>query len=169
MQRFVTEAVMMAIYGQLMNPVRPVEYNLPYSTVLELYDLVNSQDPIMTQPEEDAIIKENIKRLIGFFEEALNKKKIERALISPWKKSSALLVNDKVSIVIMYTLENAEFGEHFDPVETDLLLLAIREKLPILTDQFEFVDKAIQATAPVHIFDIDDFEYALEMEVPMGH
>lgn len=166
-RRFVTEAVMLAIYGQLMVPARPVEYVMPYSSLMELYDLLNGKEPIMNQEDEDPIIRSHIEGLIKFFEDALNKKKIERALVSPWKKSPALLVNDKVSITVVYALENAEYGEKFDPIETDLLLLAIREKAPILTDQYEFVDKVIDAAVPVQVFDIEDFEYAVEEDVPL--
>jgi hypothetical protein len=168
-RRFITEAVMMAIYGQLMVPVRPVEYVLPYSSLMELYDLIESKDPIMNEEGEDPFIRQNIQSLIHFFEDALNKKKIERALVSPWKKSPSLLVNDMVSITVVYALENAEYGEKYDPIETDLILLSIREKAPILTDQYEFVDKVIDGGVPVQVFDIEDFEYAIEEETQLEH
>ncbi|MNC71990.1 hypothetical protein D3C75_1229840 [compost metagenome] len=48
-----------------------------------------------------------------------------------------------------------------------MILLSLREKLPILTDQLEFVDKVIHASVPVQVFDIEDFEYAVEADVPM--
>lgn len=168
-RRFVTEAVMIAIYGQLMVPNRPVEYVMPYSSLMELYDLMESKEPIMNHSEEDPYIRRNIEGLVRFFEDALNKKKIERALVSPWKKSPSLLVNDMVSITVVYSLENAEYGEKFDPIETDLILLSIREKAPILTDQYEFVDKVIEGAVPVQVFDIEDFEYAVEEDVPLEH
>ncbi|MDF2937718.1 MAG: ADP-heptose synthase [Paenibacillaceae bacterium] len=166
-RRFVAEAVMLAIYGQLLVPAQPVEYVMPYSSLMELYDLLESPEPIMAIEEDDSHVRTFIKGLIGFFEEPLNKKKIERALASPWKKSPALLVNERVSVTVVYALENAEYGEKFDPIETDLILLSLREKLPVLTDQLEFVDKLIHATVPVQVFDIEDFEYALEADVPM--
>lgn len=168
-RRFVVEAVMMAIYGQMMVPVHPVEYVMPYSSLMELYDLVEGAEPIMSQPEEDPYIRKSIRGMIDFFEDALNKKKIERALASPWRKSPTLLVNDKVSITVVYALENAEYGEQFDPIETDLILLAIREKTPILTDQLEFVEKVIHGSVPIRVFDIEDFEYAVEDDVPLEH
>lgn len=161
-RHFVTEAVMLAIYGQLLVPRRPVEYILPYSTVLELYDLTASKDPIMNQAEEDYYVKQKIKELIQFFEEPFNRKKIERALTVPWKKSPTLLVNEHVSLVVVNAIENAEYGEHFDPIETDLILTAIRSQSPILTDQIPFVERVIEAEIPVQLFDIDDFEFALE-------
>jgi hypothetical protein len=168
-RRFVVEAVMMAIYGQLLVPVHPVEYVMPYSSLMELYDLMESSDPIMTQEDEDPYIRKSIRGMIDFFEDALNRKKIERALASPWRKSPTLLVNDKVSITVVYALENAEYGEKFDPIETDLILLAIREKVPILTDQLEFVDRVIQGSIPVQVFDIEDFEYAVEDDVSLEY
>lgn len=166
-RRFVTEAVMLAIYGQLMVPGRPVEYVLPYSSLMELYEMKESKEPIMNEQSEDPYIRQNIEHLIQYFEDALNKKKIERALASPWRKSPSILVNDKVSITVVYALENAEYGEKFDPIETDLILLAIREKAPVLTDQFEFVDKVVEGGVPVQVFDIEDFEYAVEEDVSL--
>lgn len=168
-RRFVVEAVMMAIYGQLLSPVHPVEYVMPYSSLMELYDLTESTEPIMSQEGEDPYVRKNIKGMIDFFEEALNKKKIEKALVSPWRKSPSLLVNGKVSITVVYALENAEYGESFDPIETDLILLSIREKIPVLTDQFEFVEKVIQGSVPVQVFDIEDFEYAVEENIPLEY
>lgn len=166
-RRFVVEAVMIAIYGQLSVPVQPVEYIMPYSSLMELYELAESTEPIMNQQEEEPYIRHNIQRLIAFFEDALNKKKIERALSSPWRKSPSLLVNSKVSITVIYALENAEYGERFDPIETDLILLSQREKAPILTDQLEYVERLIRGAVPVHVFDIEDFEYAVEDDVPL--
>lgn len=166
-RRFVVEAVMLAIYGQLMVPVHPVEFVMPYSSLMELYDLLESPEPIMAMDEDDTHVRRYIRELVGYFEEPLNKKKIERALASPWKKSPTLLMNEKVAVTVVYALENAEYGESFDPIETDLILLSIREKLPILTDQFEFVEKVIQASVPVQVFDIEDFEYAVEADIPL--
>lgn len=165
-RRLVTEAVMLAIYGQLMVPVRPVEYVIPYSTIMELYELVSGQEPIMNHSEEDEYIRKNIGELIQYFEEPLNKKKLERALAAPWRKSPSLPINDNVTLTVIYALENAEYGEAFDPIETDLILIAIREKAPLLTDQFEFLDKLVQAQIPVQVFDIDDFEYSLDEDIP---
>lgn len=166
-RRFVVEAVMLAIYGQLLVPVQPVEYVMPYSSLMELYEMLESPEPIMSLEEDDSHVRTFIRGLIGFFEEPLNKKKIERALASPWKKSPTLLVNERVALTVVYALENAEYGEKFDPIETDLILLSLREKLPILTDQLEFVDKVIQTAVPVQVFDIEDFEYAVEADVPL--
>lgn len=168
-RRFVTEAVMLGIYGQLMVPSRSVEYVIPYSSLMELYEMLESKEPIMNEQTEDPYIRKNIEGLIKFFEDAFNKKKIERALASPWRKSPSLLVNDMVSLTVVYALENAEYGENFDPIETDLILLAIREKAPILTDQFEFVDKVVEGTVPVQVFDIEDFEYAVDEDVKLEH
>ena len=43
-RRFVVEAVMIATYGQLLVPSRPVDFVLPYSTILELYDMKEGAD-----------------------------------------------------------------------------------------------------------------------------
>ncbi len=74
-RRFVIEAVMVATYGQLMLPGRPVDYVIPYSTIMELYDMKSGQDPVMDDPEDDQHVKLKIGELIAFFEEPLNRKK----------------------------------------------------------------------------------------------
>lgn len=165
-RQFVIEAVMIAIYGQLLVPSRPVEYVIPYSTILELYEMRDSSEPVMPDPDDDVHVKQKIGELIGFFEDPFNKKKVERSLQSPWRKSPPLLVNDNVTFTVVYAIDNAQYGEQFDPIETELILTCIREKIPILTDQFEFQDKAIAAGVPVQIFDVDDFEFAVEEDFP---
>ncbi|RKN78988.1 ADP-heptose synthase [Paenibacillus ginsengarvi] len=161
-RRFVIEAVLVAVYGQLLVPGRPVEFLVPYSTIQELYEMRDSDEPVMPEQDEDAHVKQKIKELIDFFEESFNRKKIERALQMPWKKSPPLLVNDDVTFTIVYAIDNAHYGETFDPVETELILTALYEKAPIVTDQLEFLDKVIEAEVPVQTYDVEDFEFALE-------
>lgn len=38
----------------------------------------------------------------------------------------------------------------------------MREQAPLLTDQFEYVDRIIENEIPIPIYDIEDFDYALE-------
>jgi len=161
-KRFALEAVMIAIYGQLLMPDRPVEYYIPYSTVLELYDFRTDEQPLMPDPHEDEHVRTKIDEMIRFFDEPLNRKKIERALTAPWRKAS-LLVNDLVTFQVVYAFDNAQYGEHLDPIETELVLTGMMEKIPILTDQLDFIDKVIEAEIPVQVFDIEDYEYALEL------
>ncbi len=163
-RRFVMEAVMLAIYGQLLVPNRPVEYLIPYSTLLELYELRQSGEPVVPDSDEDEHVKRKISELISFFEDSFNKKKIERALSAPWRKSAPLPIGERVSLTIVYAVENAEFGEGFDPIETDMLLIAMKEQEPLLTDQLELVDRIIEAEIPVQAFDVEDFEFAVEDE-----
>jgi len=164
-RRFVIEAVMAAIYGELMVPNRPVEYLLPYSTVQELYDMKDNAEPVMPDPADDAHVKQKIGEMIAYFEESFNRKKIERAFPAPWKTSPPLLVNENVSFVVVNSIENAQYGEMFDPIETELLLTSLREQVPILTDQLDFLERVIDSEVPVQVFDIEDFEYALEADL----
>ena len=161
-RRFVIEAVLVAVYGQLLVPGRPVEYLIPYSTIQELYEMRDSNEPVMPETDDDTHVKQKINELIAFFEEAFNRKKIERALQMPWKKSPPLLVNDEVTFTVVYAIDNAHYGETFDPVETELILTALHEKAPIVTDQLEFLDKVIDGEVPVQTYDVEDFEFALE-------
>lgn len=161
-RRFVIEAVMIAIYGQLLLPKRPVEYRLPYTSVMELYDMKDSPEPVMPEPDDDAYVKSKIGEMISYFEDPFNKKKIERALMAPWRESPPLPINDHVSLVIVNAAENMQYGELFDPIETEIILMSIRLQSPVLTDQIEFQDKVVQNAIPVQLFDIDDFEFAVE-------
>ncbi|MBO9604870.1 MAG: ADP-heptose synthase [Paenibacillaceae bacterium] len=161
-RRFVIEAVMVAVYGELLVPKRPVEYVIPYSTIQELYDMRDSSEPVMPDPEDDAHVKTVIGELIAFFEEPFNKKKVERALTMPWQKSPPLPINDNVSFTVVYAVDNAQYGEYFDPIETELILTCAREKAPLLSDQPDMMDKVIEAEVPVAMFDIEDFDYAVE-------
>ncbi|WP_028563916.1 hypothetical protein [Paenibacillus pinihumi] len=161
-RRFVIEAVMVATYGQLMLPGRPVDYVIPYSTIMELYDMKSGQDPVMDDPEDDQHVKLKIGELIAFFEEPLNRKKIERALQSPWRESSPLLLGEEVSFTVVNAMDNAHYGEFFDPIETEQLLTAMKFELPLLSDQIELQDRIIEAEVPVQVYDIEDFEFAVE-------
>ncbi|HUC90556.1 MAG TPA: ADP-heptose synthase [Paenibacillus sp.] len=161
-RRFVIEAVMVATYGQLLVPNRPVDYVIPYSTIMELYDMKEGAEPVMDDPEDDRHVKTKIAELIEFFQDPLNKKKIERALQVPWRESSPLILNENVSFIVMNALDNAQFGEFFDPIETEQILTAGRLQIPLLTDQLELQDRIIEAEAPVQIYDIEDFEFAVE-------
>jgi len=166
-RRFVIEAVMAAIYGEIMVPNRPVEYLIPYSTVQELYEMQENEEMIMPDPADDAHVKSKIREMIAFFEEPFNRKKIERSFTVPWRASPPLVVNDNVSFIVVNSLENAQYGEVFDPIETELLLTSVREQAPILSDQIDFLERVIDAEVPVQVFDIEDFEYALESEMQM--
>ncbi|EFM12128.1 conserved hypothetical protein [Paenibacillus curdlanolyticus YK9] len=161
-RRFVIEAVMVATYGHLLVPSRPVDYVVPYSTIAELYDMKDGADPVMEDPSDDKHVKEKIGELIAFFEDPLNRKKIERALQVPWRESSPLLLNDKIQFTIVHALDNAQYGELFDPIETEVLLAGMKLDTPILSDQIEFQERLIEAEIPVLIYDIDDFEFAVE-------
>lgn len=161
-RRLVIEAVMLAIYGEMLVPDRDVEYLVPYSTIQELYELRESKEPIMPESDDEIHVRTKINELINMTEEPFNRKKIERALSVPWAKSSPLPLNSKVTLTIIYAVENAEYGEQFDPIETDLILTSLHEKVPMLTDQPEFVDRLIEAEVPVQVYDMDDFEYAVE-------
>ena len=161
-RQFVTEAVMMAIYGQLLVPGEPVEYIVPYTTVLELYELRDSPEPVMNVPDDDRHVKRKIAELVAYFEEPLNQKKIRKCLTMPWAKSPSILLDGMAKITVVNSVDSAPYGEMFDPIETELLLTSQREQSPILTDQFELIQRIIEGGVPVQVYDIDDFEFAME-------
>ncbi|SFF10576.1 hypothetical protein SAMN05216378_5140 [Paenibacillus catalpae] len=161
-RRFVIEAVMIATYGHLLIPSRPIDYVVPYSSILELYDMRDGAEPVMDDPEDDAHVKGKIGELITFFEDPLNRKKIERSMQVPWRESSPLILNDRIHFTIVHAVDNAHYGEYFDPIETELLLTSSKLQIPLLSDQFEFQDKLLEARVPVQVYDIEDFEFAVE-------
>ncbi|GGG88405.1 ADP-heptose synthase [Paenibacillus radicis (ex Gao et al. 2016)] len=161
-RRFVIEAVMVATYGHLLVPSRPIDYVVPYSSVLELYDMRDGSDPVMEDPEDDFHVRTKIAELIAFFEDPLNRKKIEKAMQLPWRESSPLILNERIQFTVVHAVDNAHYGEYFDPIETELLLTSSKLSVPLLSDQFEFQDKLIEAEVPVQIYDIEDFEFAVE-------
>ncbi|QHT61632.1 ADP-heptose synthase [Paenibacillus lycopersici] len=164
-RRFVIEAVMVATYGQLLVPSRPVDFVLPYSTIMELYDMKDGQEPVMDDPEDDKHVKGKIQELIAFFEDPFNRKKIERSLQMPWRESPPLLLNDLVQFTVVHAVDNAQYGEYFDPVETELLLTSMKLNVPLLSDQFEFQDKLLEAEVPVQVYDIEDYDFAVEQGI----
>ncbi|WMT39089.1 ADP-heptose synthase [Paenibacillus sp. D2_2] len=161
-RRFVIEAVMVAIYGELLIPPTPVEYIVPYSTIMELYEFQNSQEPLMHDPADDLHVKHKINELITYLEEPLNRKKIERALSIPWSKSPSILFGDNIAWTIVNAIDNERYGEFLDPIETEIILTALREQVPILSDQIELIRRIVEAEIPVQVFDIGDFDYAIE-------
>ncbi|HBS47425.1 MAG TPA: ADP-heptose synthase, partial [Paenibacillus sp.] len=82
----------------------------------------------------------------------------------PWAKSSGILLGGQSKITIINSMDTAVYGETFDPIETELLLSSQREKVPILTDQFELIQRIIEGGVPVQVYDIDDFDFAMEEE-----
>ncbi|MBE0341340.1 ADP-heptose synthase, partial [Paenibacillus sp. 28ISP30-2] len=71
-RQFVTEAVMVAIYVQLLTTPAPVEYIVPYTSLLELYEFQDSTEPLMDNPADDQHVKRKVSELISYFEEPLN-------------------------------------------------------------------------------------------------
>ncbi|MBA2937740.1 ADP-heptose synthase [Paenibacillus sp. CGMCC 1.16610] len=159
---FIIEAVMLAVHGQLMLPGQPVTYIIPYTSIQELYELQAGSEPIMLEEEDDGFVKQMIGELIAFFEESFNKKKIEKALVAPWRKSPPLPINEHVTLMVVLAIDTEAYGEQFDPIETELILSSMKEQAPILTDQFDLIERLIQAEIPVQAFDVEDFEFAVE-------
>ncbi|CAM2885703.1 ADP-heptose synthase [Paenibacillus sediminis] len=161
-RRFVIEAVMVAIYGELLLPSEPVTYIVPYTSLMELYEFRHSPESLMTEPEDDRHVKQIIDELITYIEQPLNHKKIQKALQIPWTKSPSILLSEKIELTVINALDTAQFGEFMDPVETELVLTSQREGIPILTDQIEFIERIISAQIPVEVYDINDFQFAVE-------
>ncbi|GIP21532.1 ADP-heptose synthase [Paenibacillus sp. J22TS3] len=164
-RRFVIEAVMLAIYGELTAPSAAVEYIVPYPTIMELYEFQSSPEPLMGDPSDDQYVKNKIAELTAYLEEPLNRKKLERALSIPWSKSPSVLLGPSVTLTIVHALDNEQYGEFLDPIETVIVLTAQREGIPVLTDQPEMISRIIEAEIPVQVYDIQDFHFALEEPV----
>jgi hypothetical protein len=164
-RRFVIEAVMVVIYDELLAPSGPVEYIVPYNTIMELYEFRGSAEPLMSDPEDDRYVKEKIDELISYMEEPLNRKRLDKILIMPWGKSASILFDDQITLTVVNAVDNEQYGEFMDPIETEVLLTAQKENAPILTDQFELIRRIIEAEVPVQVFDIQDFDFAMEYNI----
>jgi hypothetical protein len=158
MHRFVVEPVLFSIFGELLHPQESVEYVIPHSTIMELYELRDSEQ-IVTDPSHNQRVKEHLGDIIAFFEQPFVRKKIEKSLRVPWQKSSPILFSEHVSFTVVYALDNAEFGESFDPIETEMILTARNEKLPMITDQLEFQKRIVQHRLPITVIDVADFGF----------
>lgn len=60
-RRFVIEAVLVATYGHLLVPSRPIDFVVPYSSIAELYEMRDGVDPVMDDPDDDGHVKSKIK------------------------------------------------------------------------------------------------------------
>ncbi|OAB35732.1 ADP-heptose synthase [Paenibacillus macquariensis subsp. defensor] len=161
-RQFIIEAAMVAFYGELLQPSESVEYIIPYTSILELYELQSTSDIIMSNLDQDQHVKQQMKQLTTYLEEPLNRKKIERALQIPWAKSTSIPLGDSIIVTVVNAVDTEAYGEDFDPIETELLLIAQRLQIPLLTDQFEFIQRIIEGGLPVQVFDIEDFQFAIE-------
>ena len=91
-------------------------YNSLYS-IQELYELQTGSEPIMLEEEDDGFVKQMIGELIAFFEESFNKKKIEKALTVPWRKSPPCRSMSMSRLMVVFAIDNEEYGEQFDPLK----------------------------------------------------
>ncbi len=165
-KQFVLEAVMLAIYGELMNPSQPVEYLIPASTIRELDEFLHSPEPFMLDPDEEKHVRSMISEMIQFFRDPFTSKKMEKSLIAPWS-TVTFPTQENVSLTVVKAEDNELWGELFDPIETELLLASMRYKAPLLTDQEEWQDRILEYLLPVQFYDIDDFEFAVEQGISL--
>jgi hypothetical protein len=165
-KQFVIEAIMLAIYGELMAPSQPVEYLIPASTIYELDEFYHSPEPIMPDPADDRHVRKIMLEMSQFFSDPFNRKRMEKGLIAPWSTVPFSFPNG-VTLKVVKVEDNAMWGEIFDPIETQLLLTAMRFEAPLITDQTDWQDRILEYVVPVQFYDIDDFEFALEQGIPL--
>lgn len=158
---FILEAVMLAVYGELLAPPAPVEYKIPLSTIYELEEILQRPEPIMLDQGEDEHVRKIIAQMIEYFDDPFIRKKLQKGLVAPWSTVS-LPYNEEVTITVVKAEDTAYWGEAFDPVETELLLSAMRWEVPLLTDQIDLQNRMIEHQVPVQFYDIEDFTFAVE-------
>ncbi|UFJ41687.1 ADP-heptose synthase [Brevibacillus humidisoli] len=158
---FILEAVMLAVYGELLAPPEPVEYMIPLSTIYELEEILHSPEPIMLDREEDQHVRTIISQMISYFSDPFARKKLQKGLVAPWSTVSFPYHNE-VTLTVLKAEDTAYWGDTFDPVETELLLSAMRWEVPLLTDQIDLQSRMIVQQVPVQFYDIDDFTFAVE-------
>lgn len=160
-KQFVLEAVMLAIYGELMTPAQPVEYLIPASTIYELEELIHSKEPIMPDPDDERHVRRMMEEIAQFFRDPFNRKRMEKGLVAPWS-TITFPFEHGVQITIVKAEDTAFWGELFDPIETELMLTSMQFEAPLLTDQTEWQDRMLEYVIPIQFYDIEDFEFALE-------
>jgi hypothetical protein len=160
MRRFVVEPVVLAMFPELLHPLAPVEFVIPYSTIEELY--LFRREKFLTSEADYERITEGIERLIAFFESPLVAKKINRIAQIPWRFSSPIIWDESVTFSVVNVIEQEEYGEVFDPIETELILLAEWQKIPLLIEDVSLQDRIIEFEIPIQVFDVSDFDYAVE-------
>jgi hypothetical protein len=165
-KQFVIEAIMLAIYGELMAPSQPVEYLIPATTIYELDEFLLSPEPIMPLAGDDKYVRQVMQEMSQFFSDPFNRKRMEKGLIAPWSKVPFTFPNG-VTLTIVNGEDNAMWGEIFDPVETQLLLVAIRFEVPLITDQPDYQDRILEYVVPVQFYDVEDYEFALEQGISL--
>ncbi|MFM1654001.1 ADP-heptose synthase [Brevibacillus sp. B_LB10_24] len=163
-KQFVLEAVMLAIYGELMSPDHPVEYIIPSSTIYELEEIRHSPEPIMLNPEDDRHVREVMDTMIKYFDEPFTRKQMEKALVAPWS-TITIPFQEMVHLTVIKAEDNEMWGEAFDPIETQLMLSAIRLQVPLLTDQIEWQDRMIEHNVALQFYDVEDFQFAVEQGI----
>lgn len=166
MRTFVTEPLVLALFSELLLPSYPVRYLIPYSSLQELYLFGNER--LSEDEEEQNVIMENITILIDFFENPFVKKKIDSIASIPWAVSKPILYHEQVSFQVVNSTESAEFGDEFDPIETELLLLAAKENVPLLIEDPSIQQRIIDYDVSVQVYDVADFEFALEEDLSGG-
>ncbi|QQE75666.1 ADP-heptose synthase [Brevibacillus composti] len=165
-KQFVIEAIMLAIYGELMAPSQPVEYFIPSSTIYELDEFYHSPEPIMPDPDDDMHVRKVMREMSQFFADPFNRKRLEKGLIAPWS-CIPFTFPGGVTIQVVKVEDTAFWGELFDPVETQILLTGMHFDIPVITDQPDYQDRILEYVVPVQFYDIDDFEFALEQGISL--
>lgn len=158
---FVIEAVMLAIYGELMSPPSPVEYIIPALTIYELEEFFYSQEPIMLTAEDDQHVRNIIAGMIQYFNDPFIRKKMEKTLLVPWSIVT-FPYDELVHLTVIKAEDTAYWGELFDPVETEVMLTSMRCKAPLLTDQADWQERMIEHRVQVQFYGVDDFQFAIE-------
>lgn len=153
---------MLAIYGELLSPSVPVEYVIPSSTIYELEEIYQTTEPIMPDPADDQHVRDVIKDMIHYFSEPFKRKQMEKSLVAPWS-TITFPFQDDIHITIIKASDTATWGELFDPIETELIVTAMRTQTPILTDQVDWQERMLEHEIPVQFYDIEDYEFALEV------
>lgn len=166
MRTFVTEPLVLALFSELLLPSYPVRYLIPYSSLQELYLFRNER--LSEDEEEQNVMMENITILIDFFENPFVKKKVDSVASIPWAVSKPILYHEQVSFQVVNSTESAEFGDEFDPIETELLLLAAKENVPLLIEDPSIQQRIIDYDVSVQVYDVADFEFALEEDLSGG-
>lgn len=164
-RRLVIEAAVFVTYGKFLLPDLAIDYYIPYSTILELFDIERTTKPIMEDPAEDVIVKRKVTQFLQYLNHPHNRRTIDTALQTAWAVSEPIIYFDTIRLVIVNAIDQSQFTNKFDSIETELIMTALKFDAPLLCDQFQLQQNIEAANLGVHVLDIDEFADLIYYEV----
>ncbi|MCK9927439.1 hypothetical protein MXD62_09685, partial [Frankia sp. Mgl5] len=63
-----------------------MEYLVPASTIYELEELIETEEPIVPDPQDEQHVRKMMEEIARFFRDPFIRKRMEKELLAPWSK-----------------------------------------------------------------------------------